>query len=590
MFNPSNRGMEREVAGVQTILRARAIMRLRLIVLMSVTLTFLAIVLLLLPSVFLIFVWHSLSNEDSIAWNALPSIGLILLGFIPLWWIGLKAIAVLFRRNQLDRPGIFLQRYHADHLWKTIGDLCRAFRVESCPKVFFQVEPSVSAYWGTLNNMWDASVSGNILIVGVPVLRALSIDELHSVLAHEIAHFGTADTAYRAWLAPFGDGLRRIQEQLRERLVRNAYRPEAWVKRSALVLPYVFIRFYADLFRGIEHSFAERLEIRADDAAAALTGAGNLRSALLKEQELAWTLRELVEAKNRAKGPEVTVLPSSVAELVSLCHLSPEARVTSAVGLACENRITPALAKRIDRLDEDDIFRGSPSSLALFPEQEIYERALNDLLARLQFRATTRSRESTEPLKLKYIQEAHLVGRTVAGLIDLVIVSILASGVTEFSIYTSQSRETQSFESWYGLFFTFVALSYFGLLEASAWRATPGKKLIGLRVCGRRGDTLGMFRAMLRSVYKWAFIVPSLMKLSITGGPFFHDSWCYSRVGTCTEVPKGDPESLVHRAAKVGTMLFVLMIPIVFMSLSVRHDELVQREFIRESIETLNHR
>lgn len=49
-----------------------------------------------------------------------------------------------------------------------------------------------------------------------------------------------------------------------------------------------------------------------------------------------------------------------------------------------------------------------------------------------------------------------------------------------------------------GLAYTVLAAAYFGVFESSSWQATPGKRLLGIRVTDVDGARIGTGRALIR--------------------------------------------------------------------------------------------
>ena len=110
----------------------------------------------------------------------------------------------------------------------------------------------------------------NYLVLGLPLLQALSLDEFRAVLAHELAHVSrrhgrVATSVYR---------LRRTWSALLERLERSGRRGSFLFTR--------FFRWYAPTFDAYSQVLARRHEYEADAAAASVAGADAVGGSLAK--------------------------------------------------------------------------------------------------------------------------------------------------------------------------------------------------------------------------------------------------------------------------------------------------------------------
>jgi uncharacterized RDD family membrane protein YckC len=128
-------------------------------------------------------------------------------------------------------------------------------------------------------------------------------------------------------------------------------------------------------------------------------------------------------------------------------------------------------------------------------------------------RPATSSRPGPRPPVLRH---AGFWIRLVAGIIDLAILAIpLAVFASFWSVGVNNSRAFlrlhpgqsadevtaqfgASFSFYSTCFFLATSWLYFAIMESSVWRATVGKRALGLHVGDARGDRLGFWRASLR--------------------------------------------------------------------------------------------
>ncbi|MGE5145337.1 MAG: RDD family protein, partial [Candidatus Eiseniibacteriota bacterium] len=79
-----------------------------------------------------------------------------------------------------------------------------------------------------------------------------------------------------------------------------------------------------------------------------------------------------------------------------------------------------------------------------------------------------------------------------------------------------------SASAWYrrlatGLVAVALAFAYFAAFEASSWQASPGKRLLGLRVTDLAGRRLGVGRALARQLFKCLDVASSGLTYLIAG-------------------------------------------------------------------------
>jgi uncharacterized RDD family membrane protein YckC len=142
--------------------------------------------------------------------------------------------------------------------------------------------------------------------------------------------------------------------------------------------------------------------------------------------------------------------------------------------------------------------------------------------------------------------------------LDLVLVTILAAVVVQTEI-ALQARLP-------GWTYFLVAALYLGFLPATPLQATPGKRMVGLRICDRTGKRIGLLRSLLRLV---AF-VPSI---GIAGAGFILAAFTPRRqalhdlaAGTFVVNRGATPEEIAQVPAPVSWMtriglVLILVIP-----------------------------
>jgi Zn-dependent protease with chaperone function len=110
----------------------------------------------------------------------------------------------------------------------------------------------------------------NYLILGLPLLQIMSLDEFKAVLAHEFGHLSGAHGRFGAWIYRVRAGWSRLSESLQ--------RQEHW--GQFLFVP--FFNWYAPRFAAYSFVQARQQEYEADRLAAETVGAGALANALVR--------------------------------------------------------------------------------------------------------------------------------------------------------------------------------------------------------------------------------------------------------------------------------------------------------------------
>jgi Zn-dependent protease with chaperone function len=110
----------------------------------------------------------------------------------------------------------------------------------------------------------------NYLVLGLPLMQALSVEEFRSVLAHEFGHLSGQHGKFGAWIYRLRAGWARLSYALDA--------SDHWGK--FLFVP--FFRWYAPMFGAYSFVQARRQEYEADRMAAAASGAAVAAAALVR--------------------------------------------------------------------------------------------------------------------------------------------------------------------------------------------------------------------------------------------------------------------------------------------------------------------
>jgi Zn-dependent protease with chaperone function len=219
-------------------------------------------------------------------------IGIVVIGLVGgtalVCWLAMKnALALLLLKN-VGWALVVLVYLVIRALWiKLDPPRGRPLSPLTCPRLFELIEnvrtragaPPVAQV--LLTNEFNASVvqmprlglfggSRNLLLLGLPLMQALSAPELESVIAHEFGHLSGAHGRFGAWIYRLRAGWTRLLEALTQEQHWGA----AVFKR--------FFDWYAPLFNAYSFVQARQQEYEADRVSVEAVGPDTAASALLR--------------------------------------------------------------------------------------------------------------------------------------------------------------------------------------------------------------------------------------------------------------------------------------------------------------------
>lgn len=158
-------------------------------------------------------------------------------------------------------PGLTVGPDQAPQLWAALHELAAVVRTRVPDEI--RIVPEVNAAVSEESKLLGLIGGRRTLYIGLPLLQTLSVDQLRSVLAHELGHYSGRHTrlgavAYRGRLA-IGGTINRI----------GRHNPVGWVFRG-----------YARLYLLVDHAVARRQELAADQASVQVAGRAVAASAL----------------------------------------------------------------------------------------------------------------------------------------------------------------------------------------------------------------------------------------------------------------------------------------------------------------------
>ncbi|MCH8153120.1 MAG: M48 family metallopeptidase [Planctomycetes bacterium] len=206
-------------------------------------------------------------------------VALLAIGGIAGIIISLRAGFKTIQRARITVIGLPLQERDAPRLFKLLRRMSQALNCDLPDHVIVELDSNFFVTEAKVICI-DRPRRGRTLVLSAPLLRLLSIKELCAVLAHEMAHFSGADTAYSCRFYPIYRGTSSAIEDI-ERIF-GSEREDSGIVAIPLLIPYFLLNWYLNFFALREASISRARELRADRLAAKITSPRVMASALIK--------------------------------------------------------------------------------------------------------------------------------------------------------------------------------------------------------------------------------------------------------------------------------------------------------------------
>ncbi|WP_246158599.1 M48 family metallopeptidase [Catellatospora sichuanensis] len=189
-------------------------------------------------------------------------------------------------------PGVVVSPEQAPHLWAEVRRLAEGVGTRAPDEL--RIVPEVNAAVSEHAKLLGLIPGRRYLYLGLPLLQAMSVDQLRAVLAHELGHYSGAHTrlgavAYRGRIAIAG-AVGRI----------GKWNVAGWP-----------IRGYARVYLLIDNAVSRRQELEADAAAVRLAGK-QAAVAALTEVTVIDMAYDFYLGRYVAPGAELGLLPDNV--------------------------------------------------------------------------------------------------------------------------------------------------------------------------------------------------------------------------------------------------------------------------------------
>lgn len=191
----------------------------------------------------------------------LIKLGIPLVGLI---WVILKSFNIKFEAPE----GIELTRNNAPELFQVIHELNHSLNTIKIHQVL--LTPAFNAAVVQIPRLGMLGWHRSYLMVGLPLMQALSPEQFRAVLAHEMGHLSRSHSKFGGWIYRLRRTWGRLMEQLEEK------------KQGWQFLFLRFLRSYMPKLNAYTFVLARDNEYEADRLAAEAAGARSIADALIQ--------------------------------------------------------------------------------------------------------------------------------------------------------------------------------------------------------------------------------------------------------------------------------------------------------------------
>ncbi|MBE9116058.1 M48 family metalloprotease [Lusitaniella coriacea LEGE 07157] len=240
--------------------------------------------------------------------------------------------------------GITLHRRQVPQLFTLIDRLTKTLKAPHFQRVLLTND--FNAAVAQIPRLGILGWQQNYLIIGLPLLYALSPDQFRAVLAHEFGHLSGNHSRFGGWIYRMRQTWQQLWQQLHES-----------ESASAIALFERFLNWYAPYFSAYSFVLARSNEYEADRCAAQVAGSRHAAEALINVEvkgafveESFWT--EIYQQTSEQPDPPATPFQSLATALA--CEIDPTQEqqwLQTALEQKTDNTDThPCLSERLQAL------------------------------------------------------------------------------------------------------------------------------------------------------------------------------------------------------------------------------------------------
>jgi heat shock protein HtpX len=215
-------------------------------------------------------------------------------GWTALTLTGAVVLTLRPRRNRFAAPGPRLYRSEEPELFALIDEVARETRLPTPDEVYINGDVNAGVF--NRGGFFGFRVRRG-LVLGLPLMRLMSVQQFKAVLAHEYAHYYGGDTIVGGWMARIERRLARMVDELAE----------------GHVVAAIPVAAYADLVFSVSNRINRREEFLADERAARAYGGGVLAGFLRDSPGWRMAFAEYIHRRTAAQDTRrgvVTEFPS----------------------------------------------------------------------------------------------------------------------------------------------------------------------------------------------------------------------------------------------------------------------------------------
>ncbi len=250
----------------------------------------------------------------------------------------------LFVINIPKPKGIAITREQAPNLFNLVDELTKTLKAPDFQHIILDSNMNAGVLQRPMFGFFGTSE--NYLILGLPLMQALSLEQFKAVVAHELAHLSGNHSHFSNWIYR----LRRIWSTLAQKHQQSSqkiFSPYTW-----------FFNWYSPFFQSYSFALARENEYEADSWAAHYVGSKPKAEALINLHITNYFLRQLFwpaiyrQAVKQSAPPQDTI--SKLLKELARKEANENANVALNLALAeqTDNEDThPCLKERLERLN-----------------------------------------------------------------------------------------------------------------------------------------------------------------------------------------------------------------------------------------------
>lgn len=202
------------------------------------------------------------------------------LGIAALWGVLLiiRASFSTIKKATITVLGKKLKKEEQPKIFNFVEDVAKQIGAELPTIILVGLEPN---FYVTEANVicLDGKQKGRIMYISLPLCRILEIDEIKTIIAHELAHYKGSDTKFSKKFYPIYRGVMQVLSEMGSYFSKE----DSEIIRHVVLMPvFVILTYFINVFAKSENQISRERELLADSEAAKVGGPHNLATALVK--------------------------------------------------------------------------------------------------------------------------------------------------------------------------------------------------------------------------------------------------------------------------------------------------------------------